>query len=370
MELESENCTRLLNRIESLGADDSTDSIRLANGRILWALRSGSGIDPFLFSAVHTLARVDDPLIRSSFLHTWASLLIYTGMYAEALETTHQQIQELTQHRLEFALPHTYVNEALALRGLRKFRGALKCLSQAVRDRPADDRVVVASNTARIGIHIAQGDFLRAIDVPQLSDSKALAANVAAELMANRAVALACARQGEQATIVAREAQAVTTASEPHVISSLAMAIAARASHGSGAGSDTLIEEALRNVQDTGNVDAFVTAYRGFPPLLQEATSREFPRSDLATIVTRANDVTLARNVISNFDRATYPQQDPLSKREKEVLKLVAQGLRNSDIAQELFISDVTVKAHMRNIMRKLGARSRAHAVSLAEFSD
>jgi DNA-binding NarL/FixJ family response regulator len=52
------------------------------------------------------------------------------------------------------------------------------------------------------------------------------------------------------------------------------------------------------------------------------------------------------------------------------VLGLVAQGLRNQDIAERLFISEVTVKAHMRSIMQKLGARSRTHAVALFDFGD
>jgi LuxR family maltose regulon positive regulatory protein len=56
-----------------------------------------------------------------------------------------------------------------------------------------------------------------------------------------------------------------------------------------------------------------------------------------------------------------------LSTREREVLALVAQGLRNREIAERLFISEVTVKAHMRSIMGKLGARSRTHAVSLLD---
>jgi DNA-binding CsgD family transcriptional regulator len=64
------------------------------------------------------------------------------------------------------------------------------------------------------------------------------------------------------------------------------------------------------------------------------------------------------------------PRVDILSPREREVLALVSQGLRNRDIATRLFISEVTVKVHVRNILRKLGARSRAHAVSIAAESD
>ncbi len=55
-----------------------------------------------------------------------------------------------------------------------------------------------------------------------------------------------------------------------------------------------------------------------------------------------------------------------LTERELEVLKLVARGLANRDIAKELFISENTVKNHVRNILEKLQLRSRMEAVVYA----
>jgi len=55
-----------------------------------------------------------------------------------------------------------------------------------------------------------------------------------------------------------------------------------------------------------------------------------------------------------------------LGRREKEVLTLAAQGLTNSEIASALFVSEHTVKQHMRNIMGKLRAHTRQQAVALA----
>jgi LuxR family transcriptional regulator, maltose regulon positive regulatory protein len=57
---------------------------------------------------------------------------------------------------------------------------------------------------------------------------------------------------------------------------------------------------------------------------------------------------------------------EPLSERELEVLVLIAAGKRNPEIARELFIVLSTVKTHVQNIYRKLGARNRAQAVSKA----
>ena len=55
-----------------------------------------------------------------------------------------------------------------------------------------------------------------------------------------------------------------------------------------------------------------------------------------------------------------------LTKREREVMTLIATGGRSSDVADRLFLSSETVRSHVHNAMVKLGARTRAHAVALA----
>lgn len=56
-----------------------------------------------------------------------------------------------------------------------------------------------------------------------------------------------------------------------------------------------------------------------------------------------------------------------LTEREREVLRCIARGLNNGEIAAELFISDATVKTHINHIFAKIGARDRAHALILAQ---
>jgi len=68
-------------------------------------------------------------------------------------------------------------------------------------------------------------------------------------------------------------------------------------------------------------------------------------------------------------DDDSRPQQVPapkLTDREMQVLKLVARGMNNRDIAKELFISENTVKNHVRNILEKLQIHSRMEAVMVA----
>ena len=55
-----------------------------------------------------------------------------------------------------------------------------------------------------------------------------------------------------------------------------------------------------------------------------------------------------------------------LTQREREVLRLLADGLRNEEIGQRLHIAAETARAHIRNAMRKLDADTRTHAVALA----
>ncbi len=57
---------------------------------------------------------------------------------------------------------------------------------------------------------------------------------------------------------------------------------------------------------------------------------------------------------------------EPLSERELEVLALIAAGESNREIAGRLFVSTSTVKTHINNLYRKLGARSRTQAVARA----
>lgn len=63
---------------------------------------------------------------------------------------------------------------------------------------------------------------------------------------------------------------------------------------------------------------------------------------------------------------AEHLSDEALTEREKDVLKHVAGGNRNRDIAERLFISEDTVKVHVKHIMEKLGANDRTEAVTIA----
>jgi DNA-binding NarL/FixJ family response regulator len=111
-------------------------------------------------------------------------------------------------------------------------------------------------------------------------------------------------------------------------------------------------------------------------PVVFLTATRTEPYDRIAGLLLKADDyivkpyaagellARLANLIRSQSSAATLATR--LTKREEEVLELMSDGLRHSDIARRLFISPKTVATHVEHIMRKLGVRSKTEAVVVA----
>jgi DNA-binding NarL/FixJ family response regulator len=122
---------------------------------------------------------------------------------------------------------------------------------------------------------------------------------------------------------------------------------------------DSLREEALR-----AGASAFLT---------KDSSMQEVVATAIATAAGEALSAELATSILSEFTAAsrtarsetvTAPSEpSPLTKREEEILQLIADGYSTSEVAGRLFISGKTVKNHLASIYGKLDARDRTQAV-------
>jgi NarL family two-component system response regulator LiaR len=97
------------------------------------------------------------------------------------------------------------------------------------------------------------------------------------------------------------------------------------------------------------------------PPKLIEAIRQAAAGQSTLTPV-------IARRLLREFspEESSWPAAEPLTEREREVLKQLARGLTNEDIAERLFISEATARTHVSNILAKLNLHNRTQAALFA----
>lgn len=96
---------------------------------------------------------------------------------------------------------------------------------------------------------------------------------------------------------------------------------------------------------------------------------KDAPREELLRAVRAAarGEAVLSPSVaVRLMGQFRKPASDPLSQREREVLRLIADGATNRAVAAKLFVSEATIKTHLLHIYEKLGVRDRAAAVGEA----
>ena len=363
IELELEG--RAVELLESLGPAESLEP----HDRVVYEdrkmnLESHFGISSGLEggrAGRQLLGLVGDPVARSSLRNVLGYALAVGGYYAEALEVTQEQLDEAERFRLDFVLPYALIVRALANGGLREYALADESLSEA------DERAsLVGDPTARhiiqavrTRLFTAQGAFELALSKP-LPWSEALPKAIYAELCSAYAVALAGHGYTERSRQLADISENHSISGDARIGAACARSIVALRNSAYDEGCHEA-QLALSRATCAGSIEPFVTAYRGCPEIVVSLMTDPNSHSDLARILSLAGDAAL-------MGQQALPDHSilGLSRREKEVLALIARGHSNRQIGEVLFISPATAKVHVRHIFEKLGVRSRAEAAMRA----
>ena len=132
--------------------------------------------------------------------------------------------------------------------------------------------------------------------------------------------------------------------------------------------------QAELNKSDVQIPIVFMTAHGDVPMSVRamksgavDFLSKPFRDQDLLDAVQRGLEADRKRRATTNVRQQLVVAYESLTPREKEIMTLIAGGLMNKQIAGRIGVSVVTVKFHRGNIMRKLGARTIAELVRMAD---
>jgi DNA-binding NarL/FixJ family response regulator len=116
----------------------------------------------------------------------------------------------------------------------------------------------------------------------------------------------------------------------------------------------------LKNASPERLIDAVRTVAAGDALLAPDVTRRVISRATASASALPSVTTTTARPATTGQDALAAAG---LTERETEVLRLLARGLSNAEIAAELYVGDATVKTHVSNVLQKLALRDRIQAV-------
>jgi ATP/maltotriose-dependent transcriptional regulator MalT len=349
----------LLARFEQLSDGSSEAALRIFIGKYQLADAIG-GLAPLVMlgrSLLPIAERARDPFIRSAFFDSLCRVFVLTGHYADAHATTDLELDEAKRYGLRFVLPLALCGRAFAELGMRRFAQARAHADEAdlLAREMGDVHSIFQAAVIRARISLARGEPDDALGCLGDIDQRRPGAGMWSEFLVFRVLALACA--GSQDVRVTDIADIAKANVEARVAAAAAAAIIAL---DSATSAETEIDRLVDEIHETGCYDVVVTAYRARPALLTALASRRDKLPWLLATIANAKDHPIAQQA-GVAVRPLEARRD-LTRRETQVLALVAEGKSNREIAELLVISEATAKLHVRHILEKLGARSRTEA--------
>lgn len=365
--LHDPEATKLVLQLQAFECNEPDFLLCRATASGVLGVRMGTleGLASALMATLPLAAKARDPLVRLAYLLTLAQVFSLEAKYAESIEVIERIVSEAESIRLAFVLPHVYTSRAYSELGIRRFREALALLDKALITASVTDNPHALSNTRpiRARVLLAQGFSDRALEVLEADWDSASEPAMLGEFEATRALVFACRGLHDEARASATRATRITTGVEALVLARCAEAISASLLNEPGA--QQVAKAALQTACQSRNFDGLVCSYRAYPPLLRTLSPFAANQPEVLRVLASARDHALAKR--SGLSIEVQPDTlSELTKREREVLGLVAQGLTNKEIASRLYVSASTIKVHVLHILDKLGARSRTEAAKLA----
>jgi LuxR family maltose regulon positive regulatory protein len=370
IELESPRCFTVLDRLREYrdGLPDTT--ARLAQAEFLV-----SQLYPFkqdsrtqLADILPLLDRVH-PQIRTSVEGLYGDHLVQLARYADAEPVLSNTWHLLSECGIDLALSSVYCVRANNAIGLRRYRHAELLLDSAVRTSASETGSIPTLVLAlREMVHVLKRDLRNDIS-DQIDPSSSKAWRGLA--FAVESLKAACRDDVDLATRLMHKAEDTTINTETRTLCAFIRVIIALQIDPQKA--PDLCLAALSLAEDFQHWNQFVWAYRAYPRLLTLATSDPQIMLAMRPVLISALDISLAKRYgisLTQTRRDHHIAGKSLTRREREVLQLVADGLTNREIAGRLYISEVTVKVHLRHIYEKLGVRNRMEAALHAVYAD
>ncbi len=365
-ELEPSDLHDYLAEFERLAPDDVDSRLRVACGRQLAAEHSGTlaGTWDAMRCSLTLVPFASDPMAVSNALANASYVNIARSEYQLALRLATDALEFCSRLGLNFAIGYCLAYRGAAEIGMRKFAAAERTLSEltAILEHGEDphlllERAILSlklalasdQNASTHGLPPADG---RLSHLPRATHAKYLALE-----------GLARARDGlpADAREKAQLAAKMTLSPEARTLARFTEIIVESMNEPPREDMPQLAWEAFRSAEMRECLDPIVVACRAHGPIVDLLSGNAMVRERLELLLERSKDRSLLDGGAGESDTVSDPGSC-LTKREREVIELVATGLTTREIARRLFITESTAKVHIHHIFEKLDVNSRVEA--------